>query len=55
MVTWVPVCQWCGQRGSAVGSNGDYPPKMNPRVPGKCKSHPSGKPNMEHGPRWEQR
>lgn len=52
---YVPVCQWCGQRGGGIPRNVDTPPSMTPRVPGKCKSHPSGKPNMEHGPRWERR
>lgn len=52
---YVPVCQWCGQSGGAITRNVDTPPSMTPRVSGKCKSHPSGKPNMEHGPRWERR
>lgn len=51
--SFVAVCQWCGQRGSRTSRNTDIPPSMTPRVPGKCKSHPSGNPNMEHGPRWE--
>lgn len=49
---WVSVCQWCGQRGSTAQGTEDAPPRMNPRVPGKCKSHPAG-PNMEHGPQWQ--
>lgn len=50
---YYPVCQWCGRRGGCMPRNVDTPPNMTPRVPGKCSSHPSGKPNMEHGPRWE--
>lgn len=52
-IRWVPVCQWCGQRGTVTGTSSEYPPNITARVSGKCKSHPSGKPNMEHGPRWE--
>lgn len=50
---WVAVCQWCGQRGSRMGTSNGNQPSSRPTVPGKCKSHPSGNPNMEHGPRWE--
>lgn len=50
---YIPVCQWCGKRGGGIPRNVDTPPNITPVVPGKCKSHPSGKPNMEHGPRWE--
>lgn len=50
---WVAVCQWCGQRGDRMSNSTGNQPASTPRVPGKCKSHPSGKPNMEHGPRWE--
>ena len=49
------VCQWCGAAGASIPRNVDTPPSMAPSVPGKCKSHPSGKPNMPHGPKWEKR
>lgn len=50
---WVAVCQWCGQTGTRITTNGSMP-SNRPYVSGKCKSHPSGKPNMEHGPQWLQ-
>ena len=50
---YAQVCQWCGARGSVLPRNVDSPPNFAPKVPGKCKSHPSGKPNMEHGAKWE--
>lgn len=50
---WVAVCQWCGKRGAGETQNYDRPPMRNPVVPGKCKSHPSGNPNMEHGAQWQ--
>ena len=53
--TWMSVCQWCGQSGGTASTSNGNPPMYPPRVPGKCKSHPSGNPNMEHGPRWEKR
>lgn len=49
------VCQWCGATGASTIRNVDTPPSTAPSVPGKCKSHPSGKPNMPHGPKWEKR
>ncbi len=51
---YIPRCQWCGKTGaSAQSSNGA--PRQTPKVPGKCQSHPSGKPNMPHSPQWEPR
>lgn len=49
------VCQWCGATGPVTHRNVDTPPTHAARISGKCKSHPSGKPNMEHGARWEKR
>lgn len=49
---FIAVCQWCGARGGTTTSNSNQP-SYAPKVPGKCKSHPSGNPNMEHGARWE--
>lgn len=54
MTKYVAVCQWCGQRGSYVSRSDDRPPMYTPQVPGKCKGHPSGKPNMPHNPKWEE-
>lgn len=53
MAQFVSVCQWCGQRGGRVSRSDDKPPQYTPKITGKCKSHPSGNPNMEHNPRWE--
>jgi len=49
------VCQWCGRTGSIVMQPKDAPPTTAATVSGTCKAHPSGKPNMPHGPRWEKR
>lgn len=50
-----PVCQWCGKVGNSYsyGTPTGGTPNMTPIVPGNCKCHPSGKPNMPHAPRWE--
>lgn len=50
---YVQVCQWCGARGGYANTSNGKPPAAAPRVPGKCKGHPSGQPNMPHNPRWE--
>lgn len=50
---YVPICQWCGKRGSTTSTNDGAPPRRQPVISGKCPSHPSGNPNMSHGPRWE--
>jgi len=50
---YTAVCQWCGARGSSNTTYTGAPPNFRPVISGKCKSHPSGNPNMEHGPRWE--
>ena len=55
MTRYVPVCQWCGRSGSALSVGNDKMPTYTPKVLGKCPSHPSGKSNMPHGPRWEKR
>lgn len=48
------VCQWCGQPGERrYGTSTGGTPSCAPSVPGNCKSHPSGKPNMPHAPKWE--
>lgn len=49
------VCQWCGATGSTYNRSIDVPPTSQPVVSGKCKSHPSGRKDMPHGPRWEKR
>jgi len=48
------VCQWCGKAGmySYGALTGKFPDSA-PFVPGKCPSHPSGKPNMPHKTKWE--
>lgn len=48
------VCQWRGKAGmySYGALTGKFPDSA-PFVPGKCPSHPSGKPNMPHKTKWE--
>lgn len=53
-IRWRSVCQWCGKQGSTAYAPEGRLPSNNPSVPGKCKSHPSGNPNAEHGPKWQQ-
>lgn len=55
MAQYISVCQWCGKRGTTYATSGDKKPTINPNVPGKCPSHPSGNPNMAHGAQWEKR
>lgn len=53
--SWVAICQYCGKQGSLrTTSNGKMPTSM-PSISGKCLSHPSGKPNMPHNPKWQKR
>lgn len=48
------VCQWCGKQGDRrAGSISGGTPNCDPKVPGYCPSHPSGKQNMPHAPKWE--
>lgn len=49
---WIATCQWCGQQGNATKSAMPSPPTSSPIVTGKCRSHPSGKSDANHGPRW---
>lgn len=49
------VCRYCGAVGTLISRPVNKTPSNTPRVPGKCKAHPSGKPNMPHSPRWEMR
>jgi hypothetical protein len=51
-VQWQAVCQDCGTVG---GSRTGSLPVGKPIVPGVCPSHVSGKPNMPHRAKWEQR
>lgn len=47
-------CQWCGRvGGTAYGTPTGGAPNQTPYIPDTCKSHPSGKPNMSHTPKWE--
>lgn len=47
-------CQWCGRvGGTAYGTPTGGAPNQTPYIPDTCKSHPSGKPNMPHAPKWE--
>lgn len=47
-------CQWCGKIGHiSYGTPTGGTPDYTPVVPGTCPSHPSGKPNMPHAPKWE--
>ncbi len=48
------VCQWCGRVGSHMpASPSGGTPNCAPSVSGSCPSHPTGKPNMPHAPKWE--
>lgn len=54
MAQYVSRCQWCGKTGSmAPGSSTGGAPITTPWVSGNCPSHPTGKPNMPHAPKWE--
>lgn len=53
MAQYISVCQWCGKRGTATAGSDNKVPSLKPNVPGKCPSHPSGNPQMAHGPKWE--
>lgn len=54
--TWRSVCQYCGKVGEAhAASATDSPPGRNPQVVGKCPSHPSGRKDANHGPKWERK
>lgn len=52
---WKAVCQDCGATGNSGTTPNQNPPPGKPTVPGKCKSHASGNPNMDHRAKWEQR
>jgi hypothetical protein len=52
---WRAVCQWCGKMGNGGSSPNENPPPGKPEVPGKCPSHPSGKKDANHAPKWEKR
>ena len=56
---WRAVCQDCGMTGGLVhhvsGVQTGAPPQSRPMLPGYCKSHVSGKSNMPHRAKWEQR
>jgi len=48
------VCQWCGRIGSHMpASPSGRTPNCASSVSGTCPSHPTGKPNMPHAPKWE--
>lgn len=49
---YIATCQWCGKQGHATQSAMQAPPTSSPTVPGRCTSHPSGKTDANHGPRW---
>ena len=56
MANWVAKCQWCGKAGNQTSTpKVDVPPRLTPNVPGKCPSHPSGKRDANHAPKWEPR
>ncbi len=50
---WKSVCQHCGAIGSRASTANGNTPNIQASVPGACKCHPSGKPNMPHSPKWE--
>lgn len=52
---YVARCQWCGKTtGRRVnGSPSGEPPIDTPFIPGNCPSHPSGKKDCPHAPKWE--
>jgi hypothetical protein len=51
--SWRAVCQWCGKTGISLRTSTDSPPGNTPQVAGKCPSHPSGRKDANHGPKWE--
>lgn len=53
LTKWTAICQWCGKRGISSSVTEGNRPTINPQVPGKCPSHPSGKKDASHGPKWE--
>jgi hypothetical protein len=58
-VQWQAVCQDCGAVGGishhVSGTRSGNPPPGKPIVSGTCPSHVSGKANMPHRAKWEQR
>ena len=50
---FVAVCRYCGKRGTIISATiqGVFP-ALQPIVNGSCPSHPSGKKNMPHSPKW---
>jgi hypothetical protein len=56
MANWIARCQYCGKTGgSGSSSKPDIQPTSTPQVPGKCPSHPSGKSDANHAPKWDKR
>lgn len=51
---WVAVCQDCKAPGITINTQGTLP-QTQPFVPGKCKTHVSGNPNMPHRAEWKEK